>query len=109
MLYGNKFVSGTAGFDKSHVQADFKFFGDHASSIAYRSGQTIRYKSYSMTKSTLRINIKLNIAARCAYTSGAGSITHCKGCCRACAIRRTISTRVAAISRGYTPQTPRPS
>src|SRR3546814_423923 len=38
VLDGNKFVPGAAGLDKGHMQADFKFFGDHASS--YRSERT---------------------------------------------------------------------
>src|SRR5699024_7837894 len=42
VLYGDKFVSRGAGLDKGRVQADFKLFRNHASSITYRSGQTIR-------------------------------------------------------------------
>src|SRR5690606_6926801 len=35
VLYGNKFMSRRAGLDKGHMQADFKFFGDHATSNSY--------------------------------------------------------------------------
>ncbi len=40
MLHGDEFVSGGAGLDERHVQADFELFGNHASSIAYRSGSS---------------------------------------------------------------------
>ncbi|CAM5189960.1 hypothetical protein CDEF62S_03848 [Castellaniella defragrans] len=38
VLDGDEFVPGGARLDERHVQADFKLFGNHASSIAYRSG-----------------------------------------------------------------------
>src|SRR5690554_1692623 len=38
VLYGYKFVSRGAGLYKGRMQADFKLFGNHASSITYRSG-----------------------------------------------------------------------
>ena len=40
VLYGDEFMSGGAGLHERHVQADFEFFGNHASSIAYRSGSS---------------------------------------------------------------------
>lgn len=38
MLHRNEFVASLAGFDKRHVQADFQFLRDHASSITHCSG-----------------------------------------------------------------------
>ncbi|AOU92878.1 uncharacterized protein AruCF_1987 [Achromobacter ruhlandii] len=39
-------MPGRTGLDKSHMQADFKLLGNHASSVTHRSGQI--HDSYSM-------------------------------------------------------------
>ncbi len=38
VLDGDEFVPGLPGLDKGHVQTDFEFLGDHASSITHCSG-----------------------------------------------------------------------
>jgi hypothetical protein len=38
MLDGDELVSLLTGLDKGHVQTDFQFLGDHASSITHCSG-----------------------------------------------------------------------
>ena len=68
VLDRNKFVTLLACLNERHVEADFQFLRNHASSI-----------------------------------------THCSGCWCWRAKLQTWSTLVAARSRGYTPQTPRPA
>ena len=38
MLDGHEFVSRLSGLNEGHVQTDFEFLGDHASSITHCSG-----------------------------------------------------------------------
>src|SRR5690625_525013 len=100
MFYRNKFMSGCTRFDKRGVQTDFKFFRDHVSSC--KTEQLNRLRLIALLYLSLQHEgsgpMGVSVFSR-RLQSSTGSIMHCKGCSWATASLRTLSTRVAAMSR----------
>ena len=99
VLDGDELVLLLSRFDKSHVEGDFQFLGNHGASSDFGAPpETIPGTAGGIA----------SLAAEC-INAQVSSIVHCNGCWCLRARSMTWSTFVVATSRVYVPQTPMPS